>query len=145
MSLVISVTINDKSVSAAVDKLREMGSTSRITAATHEIGLLLERNIAGFTPVKTGAAKASVQLKRYDDKGAEVSSSLNYTPILEEGSTSHMIVPRNAKVLAFPAGGGTAFARKVMHPGTKPHHMFKRGTDKTVASVGPILKKHLLP
>lgn len=45
---------------------------------------------------------------------------------LERGTRPHLIVARNAKVLAFDAGGATLFRRVVRHPGTKPVGMFRR-------------------
>lgn len=38
----------------------------------------------------------------------------------DEGTRPHPIVPRNAKVLRFPAGGGIVYTKRVNHPGTKP-------------------------
>lgn len=44
-----------------------------------------------------------------------------YGPVVERGSGPRVIVPRTAKVLAFPINGETVFARRVNHPGTRPH------------------------
>lgn len=44
-------------------------------------------------------------------------------PYLHDGTPPHVILPRNQKVLRFPAAGGGAvgvvFARRVNHPGTE--------------------------
>ena len=37
----------------------------------------------------------------------------------DEGTKPHPIVPRNATVLRFPAGGRVVYTRRVNHPGTK--------------------------
>lgn len=36
-----------------------------------------------------------------------------------DGTKPHTILPRQRRVLRFQAGGGTVFARRVRHPGTK--------------------------
>lgn len=47
----------------------------------------------------------------------------------DEGTRPHPIVPRNAAVLRFPAGGGVVYTRRVSHPGTKA-----RGWTKMIAT-----------
>lgn len=47
----------------------------------------------------------------------------------DEGTRPHPIVPRNAKVLRFPAGGRVVYTRHVNHPGTKA-----RGWSKMIAT-----------
>lgn len=39
-----------------------------------------------------------------------------------DGTKPHTILPRQRRVLRFQAGGGTVFARRVRHPGTKAQH-----------------------
>lgn len=40
--------------------------------------------------------------------------------LLENGTNSHTILPKNSDVLVFEKDGKTIFARKVNHPGFKP-------------------------
>jgi hypothetical protein len=47
----------------------------------------------------------------------------------DEGTRPHPIVPRNAKVLRFPAGGRVVYTKRVNHPGTKA-----RGWSKMIAT-----------
>jgi hypothetical protein len=52
---------------------------------------------------------------------------------LEEGTKPHVIRPRTAKVLFWPAGrGGPAFATKVNHPGTKAYHWLGDGITRSI-------------
>jgi hypothetical protein len=44
-----------------------------------------------------------------------------YARYLEYGTRPYTIVPRRAKALSFTVGGETIFARRVQHPGLKPH------------------------
>lgn len=76
---------------------------------------------------------------------AEIINSVPYGESVEKGSRPHVIRPRWKKALAFIpgggpgrttwaqrlGGGGTVFAKKVNHPGTKP----QRFVEKTVRSV----------
>lgn len=45
---------------------------------------------------------------------------------LDEGTRQHVITPKRRKFLKFEAGGGTVFARKVNHPGTKARYYTKQ-------------------
>lgn len=60
------------------------------------------------------------------------SGDVKYAAIHEYGGVTapHIILPKKAAVLAFPGGpGGTIFAKKVNHPGSKmPERSFLRST-----------------
>lgn len=83
---------------------------------------------------KTGALRASIGADVTIDAdriAARVFSAgdLKYARIQEYGgrTPAHEILPMKAKVLAFIAGGGTVFARRVQHPGsTIPAHSYLR-------------------
>lgn len=59
-------------------------------------------------------------------------ANVDYTQFVEEGTAAHLIVPVNARVLAFtPRGGsGVVFARRVQHPGTTGLHMFQKAYEQ---------------
>lgn len=70
--------------------------------------------------VDTGRLRSSLHLKvGRDGRGVfvDVGSDVEYAEAVHEGSRPHPIFPRQAKVLAFSAGGSTVFARSVSHPG----------------------------
>lgn len=52
---------------------------------------------------------------------------------LDQGTRPHVILPKSRKVLKFSAGGGTVFARRVNHPGTKARYYTKRVQQKVNA------------
>lgn len=137
------ITIDASGLQKLIAKMDKATSAMAKTKAMNEAGLLLERCIALKTPVRTGVAKGSIKLKSYDATRAIVSSSLNYVPGLEEGTRAHVIRPKNAKVLAFNAGGGKVFTKMVHHPGTKGRHMFRDGLLEAAPKVPAILEKHL--
>lgn len=56
----------------------------------------------------------------------EFGSPEPYTPYIVGGTRPHTIVPRNARVLHFRAGGADVFAARVNHPGTRPNDFAHR-------------------
>lgn len=50
----------------------------------------------------------------------------DYSTYVHQGTRPHLIVPRNAKVLAFDDNGSPVFAMKVHHPGTAPNPFLTR-------------------
>jgi len=94
-----------------------------------------------LVPVDKGTLRKSGNV-RYADLAATVGYNAPYAYFVHEGTRPHEIVPRRARVLAFPPSGargavrggrrvgvfefggrqtvvGLVFARRVMHPGTK--------------------------
>ena len=88
-------------------------------------------------PRKTGHLGRSILPGRVDRDSATITVNANYAAAVEFGSKRHVIVPKRARVLAWPAAAGaarlsgrartkggrptgpTVFAAKVNHPGTK--------------------------
>lgn len=80
----------------------------------------------GVLQARTGALAGSVVIDgaRIDGErvvvGISAGGDLKYAAIQEYGGTTspHEILPSRARALAFLAGGGEAFARRVRHPGS---------------------------
>lgn len=51
----------------------------------------------------------------------EMTAKAPYASHVEGGTEPHVILPKNGQFLKFVVNGRTVFARKVNHPGTKPH------------------------
>ena len=51
----------------------------------------------------------------------EVGSKARHAYWLHEGTKPHRILPENGRLLRFNVGGRVVYARKVMHPGTRPN------------------------
>jgi hypothetical protein len=49
-----------------------------------------------------------------------------------EGTEAHVIVPRRARALRFVVAGRTVFAKRVMHPGTKPNRYLTEALDEVI-------------
>ena len=110
-------------------------------ADTQEMLRLIQlETVAGAkakVPRKTGNLGRSILPGRVDDDSATVTVNASYAAAVEFGSKPHVIVPKRARVLAWPASEGgrrlsgrartkggkpigpTAFAMKVNHPGSK--------------------------
>ncbi|MCA9647231.1 MAG: hypothetical protein KC492_41365 [Myxococcales bacterium] len=55
-----------------------------------------------------------------------ISNSAKYAKAIELGSKAHLIEARRKKFLRFKIAGKWVFARRVKHPGTKPHKFLWR-------------------
>lgn len=143
MAATFTITVDTKQAAALLKRYMPPESTRRIRAGLTEAALYLERQVVRRTPKKTGALAASIHGRVVGPFSAEVKTSLEYGSIVEEGSRPHAIVPRRAKVLAFDAGGGRVFVRRVRHPGTKGRHMFRDAAAASGSAVAGIVSRHL--
>ncbi len=74
---------------------------------------------------RSGTLTASIDSKLLvsgpDVAMGEMTAKAPYASHVEGGTEPHVILPKNGTFLRFVVGGRTVFARKVNHPGTKPH------------------------
>lgn len=84
-------------------------------------------------PRKTGHLGRSIVRGRISGNSAEVIANAGYAAYVEYGTRPHVITPKRARVLAWPANAGgrrltgrpragaaMRFSKRVNHPGTKP-------------------------
>jgi hypothetical protein len=115
-----------------------------IDTATDELrdyGKLLKETMRGEAPVKFGVLRESVRyaVRQAGTKNVtlEVAAGNARRPevvvkTILFGSRPHVIVPKRARVLAFPGSGGKmVFASRVNHPGTNPNNFMERAWWKT--------------
>lgn len=120
------------------DMLREVGVT-----AVREAKILVRR--------RTGNLGRTIRVGSLTDTHVDVvaggTRNVGYAAAVEFGSRAHVIVPRHASVLAWGGGrtlGGrlrkgskaTHFARRVHHPGTRPHPFLIPGFERALRAVG---------
>jgi HK97 gp10 family phage protein len=90
-------------------------------------------------PVRTGTLRNSIAIKVETDR-VTIGPSLTQAPYagyVEFGTRPHVIRPRKAGgVLVFTVGGQKVFARKVNHPGTRPHPYVMPAFTSWVDSLG---------
>lgn len=89
----------------------------RVSQVVRKAAFDIEGKAKAAAPVDEGHLKNSIQAS-VDGLSAEVTANADYAAYVEYGTAPHVIRPRNAKVLAFQAGGKTVFAAEVNHPGT---------------------------
>lgn len=96
------------------------------------VGLTAIREQKRLVPRKTGNLARTIHLGRVTDRVAETEATAKYAASVEFDTKPHIIRPRKARALRFPAagspttlsgrvkkGGAFAFAQIVHHPGTK--------------------------
>lgn len=86
------------------------------------------------TPVDTGRLRGANEATPIIVAGQTVvggvENKTTYAMMVHEGTSPHVIVPRNKKILAWiPRGGSTVFARRVNHPGTKAQPWLARSAE----------------
>ena len=139
----VSITVDVSAALAALGQISGEGLARKLNTALAEAALYGERQVVGFTPVRTGALRASVKASQTAPLGWKIASPLTYAPAVEAGSKAHVIRPKNGKYLRFTAGGNVVYAREVRHPGAKGARMFAQGADRLRAQIGAILSRHL--
>jgi hypothetical protein len=71
---------------------------------------------------KTGGLSRSISVRLGSNSQGltvRIGSDKPHALLHHEGTIPHIILPKNASVLAFRVGGNMVFARKVRHPGTR--------------------------
>lgn len=116
-----------------------------------DVGLHAVREAKILVPRRTGNLGRTIRMGSLTENHVEVraggSAQVGYAAAVEFGSRAHIIVPRQASVLAWGgartlggrlrAGGrATNFARRVRHPGTRPHPFLIPGFVKALDLVG---------
>ncbi|MEM0445561.1 MAG: HK97 gp10 family phage protein [Nitrososphaerota archaeon] len=91
-----------------------------VGSAAQEIARLFMDEARAKAPVRTGALRESIRMRREEGGKAVVEALAPYAGYVEYGSGPHVIEPGRAAVLRFEAGGETVYARRVRHPGSRP-------------------------
>jgi hypothetical protein len=137
---------------------RRVSSSSRVTAdldldlATldRQVRPLLRRRGARITrriatearakvPVKTGNLGRSIEEEPMLPSGpfrvsGGVIAKAKYAKFVHDGTSPHLIRPKNGRYLVFPGrSGGMVFARSVRHPGTRARPFLANAATKIIA------------
>lgn len=132
-------------------RLKAIGETQVLL---REIQLETIAEAKRLVPRKTGHLGRSILPGRVDDDSAIIEARTPYAAAVEFGTRHHVIVPKHARVLAWPASEGgrrlsgrartkggkpvgpTAFAMKVNHPGTKAQPYLVPAAEKALERHG---------
>lgn len=109
---------------------RKMASWQRQTATQARVDV----------PVRTGHLGRSIREGEVRVVGRNVHGSVradaDYAVYVHQGTRPHVIRPRRAKVLRFPVGGRTVFARSVNHPGTRARPFLRNAGERVARRMG---------
>ena len=132
-------------------RLKAIGETQVLL---REIQLETIAEAKRLVPRKTGHLGRSIFPGRVSDDSAIIEARTPYAAAVEFGTKRHVIVPKRARVLAWPATQGgrrlsgrartkggkptgpTAFAMKVNHPGTKAQPYLVPAAEKALRRHG---------
>lgn len=64
--------------------------------------------------------------------GAYIGSNVRYALMHHDGTRKHPIVAKPGRMLTFTSGGRRVYARKVLHPGTRPNRYL---TDNLIKAI----------
>lgn len=115
---------------------RESGTS--IGSVLEQIGNEIAAEAQDIVPVRTGNLKNSIAVVAGHNQvyvGPDVSKA-PYASYVEYGTREHEIKPTKARVLAFRVRGQLVYARKVQHPGTKPHPYMRPAVQHWVGRLG---------
>lgn len=125
---------------AVPDKLHAALVTAIARSALQVQRRAMEKLGGPVLKVRTGNLRSSINVQGPSDSAsgiyASVGTKVVYAGVHEFGGQTapHVITPRNARVLAFPLGGKTVFARRVNHPGSRmPERSFLRSSLRELA------------
>lgn len=130
----LTVTVDVSKAKAALAGLSGPMLAAKLGLALSQAALFGERTVAGFTPVKTGALRASIHATQTGPLGWKIASPLPYARMVEEGTRAHTILP-HGRVLRFEGSGGVVYARRVNHPGTRGRKMFAQSVPRIQAEL----------
>jgi hypothetical protein len=86
--------------------------------------------------IDTGRLRNSIQIQELFARGApivRVGTNVDYAMVIHDGSKPHVILPRNASVLAWQGPSGMIFAKRVNHPGFPPNPFLRDGLQRGMA------------
>lgn len=130
-------------------RLKAMGKTPKLILGG--VGIRAVREAKLIVPRRTGNLGRTIRIGGHTDTYVEVRAGgegkVGYAAYVEYGTGAHEIVPRRARVLAWggartlggrlrKGSGPTNFARRVRHPGTKPHPFLRPALLLAVKAIG---------
>jgi hypothetical protein len=124
------------------------------------LGMAAVREAKERVPRKTANLSRSISSALAGTASVRIYAQANYAGFVEGGTRPHDIVPRQARVLAWPSSsagrrlsgtartgmfkskksaaklGGWSYAMRVHHPGTKPHPFLRPGAEAAIEGAG---------
>jgi hypothetical protein len=132
--------------SAALDRrLHAIGNVKLGKAVLTRLAMATVREAKILVPRKTSNLGRSIHATTITETEAHVVASARYAGYVEFGTRPHEITPRAKKALRFAAtaagrrltgtprkGAAVVFAKRVHHPGTRPHPFMRPAAEKAI-------------
>lgn len=86
--------------------------------------------------IDTGRLRNSIQIQEDFARGVpiiRIGTNVFYAPFIQGGVQPHIILPKDASVLAWEGPSGTIFAMRVNHPGFPPNPFLTDGLARGMA------------
>jgi hypothetical protein len=100
-----------------------VGPSGAVAADLLRRAIRVESRAKQLCPVDTGRLRSSITHELVKSGGgvmlARIGTNVSYARDVHEGTRPHVIRPRSARVLRFPAGGRIVYTAYVNHPGTR--------------------------
>ena len=103
---------------------------------TVKTGLKIEQVAKESAPVNTGNYRSEII---YDGANSVIAQA-QYSADIEYGTRAHEIRPVTAKALHFKKDGKDVFAKRVMHPETKPNPVMRNAANQVQKEIPQIFK-----
>lgn len=133
-------------------RLAALGSPEKRRQAFGRLGLLAVAEANRLVPRRTGNLARTIRVEAASESAVRVTAGgflqVGYAADVEWGTKPHDIVPRNKKALRWAtransrlsgsprSGAPVMFAKRVHHPGTKPHPYLIPGAFKALQIAG---------
>lgn len=124
---------------AAAQAMQQGVTPEQIRALLSDSLPIIHRAIVAVTPVKTGRLQRGTTYGLTSATQGFIRNAERYAMPVHEGSRPHIIEAKNAKTLAFMAGGAMRFPKKVNHPGNAANPFFEKGLDNAQTSLSALL------
>ena len=132
MSIQVTVTKSGLDLSELADFI----SSELLPELAEQLADYCFQSMYRGAPWRSGFLAMSI-IKSVEGNTAKVGPTASYAPFVSLGTAPHVIMPRAAKVLAFPGGnlGGVVFAKRVQHPGTRPNPYIENAVADTRSQI----------
>jgi len=137
-----SVKVLTRKLSKYPEELKEARKKAMIRSTRLVQKKLRQKNV---TPFKTGRLSRGWKIKENRASVGKIVNRVPYAPFMEFGTSAHVILPRKARALRFKPKGSAkfVFAKRVLHPGTKPFRMTKKAIAKSIKRIRKIWVEEL--
>jgi len=140
MSVEISVDTNEYDLMIGII---QSGTKDMMPFFTQQSALIIQDELEGAVPVKTGKLKRSIRSDIFGDS-AKISTNSGYGLFVDLPTKPHIIKARNTPFLRIPLPSGEViFRRQVFHTGTKGHFFRRKALNASSPRIKEMMQNKL--